>query len=985
MNDWENPQLVHRHRLPARAYTFPYPTEAAALAGKTPWVRSLSGTWKFHYATSPVEAPAVDAPTTGWKPLPVPSHWQMHGYGRPHYTNMNYPFPVDPPRAPTENPTGSYRRQFTVPTDWQGRRILLRFEGVDSAFHVWVNGVAVGFSKGSRLPSEFNVTRHLHIGKANTIAVRVYQWSDGTYLEDQDMWWLSGIFRDVLLVALPATHIWDVGTQTSDTGVTVRAQANGGRVEARLLDADGQEVARGTGPKKKLLVQSPQKWSAETPYLYRLLVTLKDRQGNVLEVVPINVGFRKIEIKDRKFLVNGVPVKLKGVNRHEFHTDHGRAVPLAAMVEDIELMKRHNINCVRTSHYPDDPRWYDLCDRYGIYLVDECDLETHGFGLLKWRGNPISNPAWQAVCVDRMARMVERDKNHPAVILWSLGNEAGFGVNHVAMGKAARAIDPSRPLHYEGDGRLQVTDVFSRMYPSVDEMAEIAAAKKPVLFWDRWLPVAKYDKKPFFLCEYAHAMGNGPGGLLEYWDLIHQHDCLMGGCVWEWCDHGIRQRAPNGQEYFAYGGDFGDEPNDSNFVCDGLVFPDRRPSPGLIEYKKIIEPVRVERVGDRFRIINRYDFVSLDHLRLNWNVTVEGVVVQRGTADMPHVPARQSRLVTIPFTTPVGEAHVNLRFTLARDTAWAKRGHEVAWAQFMISSGRSGVPATTGSPVDIKEQGNIIRVTGPKFALEFNRVRAVMTGWRVHGRSLLHAGPRLNFWRAPTDNDERGGLAGEWRTAGLHWLQQRVDGVTVKRLGNGAAQIVAQVRIGPPAHDRAFVCDYTYTVTGDGAVLIAAHGAPVGDWPVMLPRLGLQLTVPLEFNRFTWFGRGPGESYPDTKQANRFGLWKAGLDELYTPYVRPQENGNRTDVRWVSLANRGGAGWRAVGQPMLNFSAHRFTVQDFEKARHTYDLAPRGEITMNLDYRQNGIGSNSCGPRPLPQYWLKPEEFRFAVRLVPSV
>jgi beta-galactosidase/evolved beta-galactosidase subunit alpha len=993
MNDWENPQLVHRNRLPARAYTFPYPDEVAALAGRTPWVQSLNGTWKFHYAATPAEAPAVDANATGWNDLPVPSHWQMHGFGRPHYTNYNYPFPVDPPRVPTENPTGSYRRQFTVPADWRGRRILLRFEGVDSAFHVWVNGREVGFSKGSRLPAEFDVTKHVHVGKPNTIAVRVYQWSDGTYLEDQDMWWLSGIFRDVLLIALPAAHIWDIVTQTNDDSVAVRVQANGGRVEARLLDADGREVARGSGKKMKLPVQSPRKWSAEDPYLYTLFVTLKDTTGHVAQVTPGRVGFRKVEINAGVFLINGVPVKLKGVNRHEFHTEHGRAVPVAAMIEDIQLMKRHNINCVRTSHYPNDPRWYDLCDEYGLYVVDECDLETHGFNALQWRRNPPADPVWKAACVDRMVRMVQRDKNHPSVIMWSLGNEAHFGGNHAAMARQTRALDSSRPIQYEGDQHAEVTDVISRMYSHIDYLKKIGAGKEPIEEVSQYgkvkLTTKSYTRKPFFLCEYAHAMGNGPGGLLEYWDTIYRYPRLMGGCIWEWCDHGIRQRTADGREYFAYGGDFGDQPNDGNLVCDGLVFPDRRPSPGLTEYGKIIEPVKVEMLNlkiGRFRLVNRYDFLSLDHLCLHWNVTAEGAVVQRGTVTMPSVPAHKSGTIHIPFVMPVGAAYLNLSFTLAGDTAWAKRGHEVAWAQFALPTQPAAVRPPPVRPVSISENGNDLRLRGAKFELVFDRVRAVITNWRVQDRSMLQTGPRLNFWRAPTDNDSRGwagNIASEWRKAGLHWLQHRVDQVVVHRLGNGAARITAQVRIAPPIHGRAFRCEYKYTVTGDGAVLIAVHGMPEGDWPEMLPRIGLQLTVPVEFHRFAWFGRGPGESYSDTKQANRFGWWQAGLDKLYTPYVFPQENGNRTDVRWVSLTNQRGTGFRAVGQPTLDFSAHRFTTADFEKAQHTYDLVPRNFITLNLDYRQNGIGSCSCGPRPWPQYWLKPEEFRFAVRLAP--
>ena len=1023
--DWENPALTGRNRLAPRAFFTPYPDETSARTfdrTASPWFKLLNGNWKFHWTPTPAEAPATFTQTTAWAEIPVPSCWQMHGYGRPHYTNVQFPFPVDPPYVPTDNPTGTYVRDFFIGDDWQGRQIRLRFEGVDSAFHVWINGKQVGFSKGSRLPSEFDITARVRPG-LNQIAVRVVQWSDGSYMEDQDMWWLSGIFRDVCLIAMPATQITDIHVHAPADGkldlqVKLAGPTDGYRLEARLLDAAGHLIVKTNRAVQseienlKSKIHDPQLWSAEDPALYTLLVTLKDAAGNVIEVVPQHIGFRTVEIKGDRFLVNGVAIKLKGVNRHETHPDLGRAIPLAAMVEDLLLMKQHNINAIRTSHYPDDPRFYDLCDYYGLYVIDECDLETHGFFRPdNWfPSNPTQDPQWETACVDRMERMVHRDKNHPCIIMWSLGNEAGFGENHIAMATRARTLDPSRPIHYEGDYDLRTADVYSRMYPPVDEVSLIGSGTEEQIKAKINRPGTGYASKPFVLCEYAHAMGNGPGGLVEYWDAIYNSDRLMGGFIWEWADHGIRARwstdgktaivtplgsqpstlnpQPSPTTFFAYGGDFGDVPNDGNFVCDGLVFPDRVPSPGLTEYKKIIEPVKVEKVGDQFRITNRYDFINLDHLQLSWSITVAGTVVQSGTAKIPAIPGRKSKLVSIPFDKPAAAAYLNLRFTLANATPWAASGHEIAWAQFALPAKvKTPVLAPTIAPIQLTDTANITTITGPNFVVNFDKIRAVLTDWQNDGVALLQTGPRLNFWRATTDND-RAGWGGQqyakaWRDAKLDLLQHRTVGVTVEQLDSNTVRIVARTRIAPPVLTIGFACDYTYTITGDGQIAIEVHGVPSDSMPATLPRIGVQLALPAAFDQVSWLGRGPGEAYRDTKQAQRFGRWHATVDELFTNYVYPQENGNRTDVSWVRFADRNGRGICCAGLP--NFSAHWFTTMDLENAKHTTDLVKRDFITVSLDHEHNGIGTGSCGPGPWEPHRLKPEEFRFGVRLAPII
>ncbi|MEI7832937.1 MAG: glycoside hydrolase family 2 TIM barrel-domain containing protein, partial [bacterium] len=898
MHDWENPQVTHRNRLPGRAYTFPYPDVATALSGEcgaSAWFLSLNGQWKFHFAPSPAEAPegfyAGDYPDGAWDELVVPGCWQMHGYGHPHYTNFQYPFPVDPPRVPTENPTGSYRREFLLPEAWEMQSVRLRFEGVDSAFYVWVNGQQVGFSKGSRIPAEFDITEFLLPG-SNSLAVQVYQWSDGSYVEDQDMWWLSGIFRDVYLLAIPAVHVNDVTVRTTfdaayrdaTLSVSVEIQqrdAGEYRLQARLLDADQRAVAEqtvpvsGAGISLTLPVAAPKAWTAETPNLYTLLVSLLDNRGEMLETTPVRVGFRQIEIKDGVLCVNGAPIKFKGVNRHEHHPDLGRTIQLETMVQDILLMKRHNINGVRTSHYPDDPRWYDLCDEYGIYLIDECDLETHGFCLIKdWHGNPAFEPAWESACVDRMERMVLRDKNHPSVIFWSLGNEANFGINHKKMAARTRELDPTRPIHYEGDRFAETTDIFSTMYSDVNYITNVGKGDVEKV-WDaeKCPDMTRLTKIPFVLCEYAHAMGNGHGGLKEYWETIYTYPRLSGGFIWEWIDHGIRKHTADGTEYFGYGGDFGDEPNDGNFICDGLVFPDRIPSPGLIEYKKIIEPVNVEAVDlakGVVTLINRYDFRTLDGLVLGWSISADGKVLQSGAVTLPKLAAHASALLTLPYSLPIptpGTTYLlTLSFTLKHDELWANSGFEVAWAQFTLPvSAPAPVKALCTMPaIKVTESTTAITVTGADFALTFDRVRAIITGWQSQGQELLLAGPQLNFWRAITDNDRI--WEKSWRDAGLYRLQHRVDSIECALLANGkAVRVQANVRIAPPVADRAFLCTYTYTIYGSGDLLLEVTGTPQGIWPETLPRIGLQMTLPLSLRRVAWDGRGPGESYVDTK------------------------------------------------------------------------------------------------------------------------
>jgi len=1019
-HDWEDLGVLQRNREPAHATLLPYADAAAALTGErgaSPFFKLLNGHWQFSYITTPADVPAGFETETfdagGWDMLSVPSNWQMAGYGAPNYTNVRYPYPVDPPRVPQDNPCGLYRRTFVLPEGWAGREVFLEFEGVNSAFYVWVNGQMVGYSQGAHVPAEFRLTPYVRPGE-NLLVVQVFQWSDGAYLEDQDMWRLNGIFRDVYLFATPAVHVRDVRVRADlDAAYTdatlnlwlalrnyAAAAASGYRVAVQLLDPAGgvvlaQEIGAPAGLdagsevtlEAAFPIKAPAKWSAEEPNLYPLLITLTGPDGAVAEVQRVNVGFRKVEIKKGVFYFNGVAIKLQGVNRHDTHPDLGHAVTLESMIQDVVAMKRHNINTVRTSHYPNDPRWLDLCDRYGLYVVDEADLECHGFGTVGAQDQISDDPAWEAAYVDRAVRMVERDKNHPCVVMWSLGNESGYGRNHVAMADWIHAFDPTLPVHYEGatgwgnraNGKpfAGVVDVYSTMYPTVERIiGEGQQTDNPL---------------PFFMCEYAHAMGNGPGNLKEYWDAIRAYGRLMGGCVWEWVDHSVRQRTASGEEWWAYGGDFGDQPNDGDFCVDGLNWPDRTPYPGLIEYKKILEPVHVEALdlaAGRVKIVNRYAFRSLRHLECTWRITCDGAGIQQGRVPMLDVPPGGEAPLTLYYRLPAGATpgaayRLELSFTLAEETPWAPAGYQLAWAQLDLPVVVAAPPVVKISDMPklaVATGKRALTVAGEEFRLTFDTYYGTLSAWEFNGIPLVTQGPKLNVWRAPTDNDVH--IAKEWVKAGLDRLQSRISRVELVRQEPGIVQVEVVASLAPVYLRPAFDVTYLYTIYGSGDVVIRTHVLPLGMLPV-LPRLGLQMRLPGKLNRFAWYGRGPHENYVDRKESAAVGVYSGAVQEQYVPYVFPQENGNKSDVRWAAVTGIRGAGLLAIAMPLLNVSVHHYTPEDFTAAKHTFELVRRDETILHLDHAQCGLGSNSCGPGPLPEYLLQPEETTFSVRLKP--
>jgi beta-galactosidase/evolved beta-galactosidase subunit alpha len=989
--------------------------EQARHRGASERVMSLNGAWRFHLSPTvagvPVgfERPEFDG--SGWDLITVPALWQLEGdgkYGRPHYTNRVYPFPMDPPLVPTENPTGCYRRTFSVPAGWKGKRTFLRFEGVESCFVLHVNGKFVGMSKGSRLPAEFEITDKLVDGE-NVVTLIVHQWSDGTYMEDQDMWWMSGLFRDVTLVSRPSGFIRDFAvTTTFEAGyvnatLEVKTQIEGeGRVQVELLDAAGKSVWKAEGEAKSKIsdlkfqngFRAPRQWSAEDPYLYTLTLTLVDAAGKTLEAIAQRVGFRQTEIKNGQLMVNGRKLIFRGVNRHEHDPRTGRTVSLERSLQDVILMKQNNVNAVRTSHYPPDPRFLDLCDEYGLWVMLECDFETHGFGYDGKPGNPSTEPRWEKACVDRMQRTVERDKNHACVVMWSLGNEAEYGGkdggNLAAMAAAARKIDPSRPIHFERDVQVQTADIHSQMYTNLPAMQRIADGAEAIDYKGTSIDGKHLAKFPFVLCEYAHAMGNGPGSLKEYWDAIYSQPRHAGAFVWEWVDHGIWD-ATRGM--WCYGGDFGEEPHDSNFVIDGLVNPERVPSPGLVELKKVTQPVRIEQVNrEVLRVTNLYKDVDLSHLRATWSCRVDGKAeVRDREIEIPKIPAGEMREISLPLAGlvihPGTVAFVELKFCLAKSCAWAEAGHEVAWGQFPVelptAENASRTIQPKGCTPNVQEWAAAVQVRVGDDEIVFDKVRGGLTRWVSGGEVIVSQGPRPQFWRAPIDNDRK--LAPEWRQLWLHRMQHRLDGVSVEKKADGV-EVVMRTHVGPPVQPFGFYCEQRFILGGDGVVSLTTDVKPRGNWPeIFLPRVGVQMVLSFVPQAVQWYGLGPGENYVDSREAARVGLWNEPVEKMRTSYIKPQENGNRGEVRFVALRNERGHGLMVAagqgGAEPFGFSAQRYSTRDLDSAAHNTELKPRDELHVNIDHRQLGLGSNSCGPLPLEQYLLRPGAFRFSVLL----
>lgn len=1044
-HDWENEQVIGINKEQGHSTYVPFATIQQALsdyAEDSPYYECLNGTWKFNWSKSPDLRPLsfykTDFDVSYWDDIDVPSDWQMKGYGKPIYTNAKYPFVKNPPyvmsgEVPADwtknefpNPVGSYRRSFKIPDNWDGKKIYLHFAGVQSAMYVWVNGKKVGYSQGSMTPAEFDVTPYVNKGE-NTVAVEVYRWSDGSYLEDQDFFRLSGIFRDVFVFAVPQLHINDFFVQSdlnSDfssavlkTNLSFKNDGYKGAVsvEAYLLK-DGasyngekpvfvQEISkRESGEKQFELniesnIEHPELWSAEIPKLYTVVFVLKDIVGNTMEVIGTPFGFRKIEIKDSQLWVNGKSVKLKGVNRHEMDPVNGRTVSRDLTLRDISLFKRFNINTVRTCHYPDHTSFYKLCDRYGIYVIDEANLESHGMGY--GEESLAHDVNWQKAHVDRNVSMVERDKNHPSVIIWSMGNEAGPGVNFDACRTAIKALDSIRPIHYSIYNKA--ADIESTMYPSVE-----------------WLENTgnKESSKPFIMCEYAHAMGNAVGNLQEYWDVIAKHKRLIGGCIWDWVDQGIKKEVPGnpGESFFAYGGDFGDRPTDWNFCVNGLTTPDRTITPKMEEVKKVYQYITVspkDILNGKVEIKNNYQFINLNEFDAEWELSCNGNVIDAGQLAAINLEPGNSKNVTLPFAKPQlqpgGEYYLKVLFKLHTDELWAKRGYVLAWDQMLVPFDVPNVKPEKNvlGGIQYEEKGDWIDVSGKYFTLRFNKELGTITDLSYWGTEIFKtkeeavygakrmedwrrtiwqdtitnekvAGPMLNIFRAPTDNDRK--ISVKWRKEGMAEMHTEVKSVTVSNEDgdlNIAADIVSKTSTGYAVRQQT-----SYKIYGNGFIDVSTEFDP-DTLDYSLAKLGFLMRMPNDFEKVNYYGAGPHENYRDRLHSAAIGQYKTTVDDMFIPYMRTQECGNRSNVRWFTITNHNGIGMMIKGKPLVNFSALHYTPEDMDRANHPYELVKRQETIVSVDLEHCGLGGGSCGPGPLDCYQLKAQKAKFSFSIRP--
>ncbi|MCP5062661.1 MAG: DUF4981 domain-containing protein [Ignavibacteriae bacterium] len=929
----------------------------------------------------------------------------MYGYDIPIYVNVKYPFVVvDPPNIPYDNnPVGSYRKNFIIPDNWDGREIFIHFAGVRSAFYIWVNGKKVGYSQGSMTPAEFNLTPDLKKG-GNTLAVEVYRWSDGSYIEDQDMWRLSGIYRDVYLFSTPQIHMRDFFIKTDLDKNYKNAQLiidvelknysfekyNDISIEAFLFDDTGNQVGdkmnqrnilvQNNGKRTisfKQLILNPKKWTAETPTLYQVILVLKISDGKIIETVESKIGFKKIEIKNAQFLVNGKLIYLKGTNRHEMHPRYGQSIPRETMLKDILLMKQFNINTVRTSHYPNDSYWYKLCDEYGIYIVDEANLESHGAsGIL-----PQSDPKWKAASVDRMRSMIQRDKNHPCVIMWSLGNEAGNGDNFFAMRDYAHDADPSRPVHYEGYN--EAADVYSRMYPNIPSMINYANGE---------------NTKPYFICEYVHAMGNGCGNIQEYWDVIESNPVFMGACVWDWVDQGLHKKDNRGVEYFAYGGDFGPEdiPSDSNFCINGLILPNREISPKLWEIKKVYQNIKVEPVdllSGKVKIRNKFSYTNLKNYEINWEVQEDGIVIQHGKLDELDLEPLAEREVVIPYikidAKPEAEYWLKVKFLETKNNPWSEKGFEIAWDQMKLPhqvDSKEDLKISTKARIRVTENNKKLSVIGNDFRIQFDKESGVMNLLEYNSVNYLHStenlegGPILNLFRAPLDND--GKVNYEWVKHNFDKMESKLERFEVIQEKENRVRIETNILYNTSAnaslHHKSI-----YTILGNGSIAIDNHFIPEGELPT-LPKIAVSFILNNKFEKLKWYGRGPHENYSDRKTSAAIEQYSSTVEEQYFPYVKPQANGSKQDVRWLMLSNSKDNGLLIVNNSNpFSFSALHYSEEVLASANHTYDLIRSNEIYLNIYASERGVGNSSCGPEILEQYEAKAKPLFFSYNIRP--
>jgi len=996
--EWENPAVFNVGTLPDRAFFASYPSKTEALAGDdraSSHYHSLSGQWHFNFVEKPELRPTdfykTDFDVSEWPLIDVPSNWQLQGYDYPIYVNHGYGFPTNKPLTPDYNPVGSYKRDFNVAEEWDGKRIIVHFGAVRSAYYVWVNGQKVGYAEDGKLPSEFDITDVVKPGK-NSIAIEVFRWSDGSYLEDQDMWRMAGVQRDIFLQIVPETQLWDfhadtrltndfkdgqldlnvkVANSSKKAGIsTVKAEVYDGD---KLIWNDEKQVSTQAGETGEVNLAKSFKdvtpWSAEVPKLYDLVLTLS-QPGQEDQVTHQGLGFKDVKIKDGLLMVNGQPIIIKGVNRHEHDPVKGQAIDRTSMIKDIELMKQYNVNTVRASHYPNDPYWYKLCDQYGLYVIDEANIESHGYGFEEeGLGN---DPQFKEAILDRVRGMIERDKNHPSIISWSLGNEIGPGPNIREAYLLAKEMDDNRIVQYETRAnwyKEKMTDVVGWMYANREEIE------------NNYL--GKYPDTPFIWVEYAHTMSNSGGNLKELWDFVYKHPQVQGGSVWDWVDQGLQQTDENGRIYYAYGGDF--EPagtrNANNYLANGLVGSDREPHPSLLELKKLYQNVFVEKLSENsYQFTNRNFFKDLSDLDGEWILLEDGkVALQQALPTMTTAPQQKEVLVLDAlknFAMKAGSEYaVTFNFKTREVEGVIPKGHIVATEQFILQTPERSIALEKANGLKLKQTDNSVTVNSGKVSVGFNTQTGRLDSYNINGTEVVKKGLFPNFWRALTDKD-MGNRLGE-RTARFYKhadIESKVTQVKVEQ-ENGKAVVRFDLHF-PSMNSNGFI---EYQVGKNGAVALDYQMKFAPQLPE-LPRFGLKMQLPDGFDDVSWYGRGPWENYQDRKYAAHLGIYDAKVADLYTPYIRPQENGGRTDTRWLTISNAEGIGFKVSGAPKFDFTAHHNTVEDFDypkagKNRHINDIVERPLTELTLDLQQRGVGGdNTWGAQPYDEYRMKPSE-----------
>jgi beta-galactosidase len=1028
--DWENPEVNNINREDPHATLISFTDEQSALDAvkeNSPNYLSLDGIWKFNWVKSPDQRPywffKDDYDTRDWKNIEVPSNWQMKGYDVPIYVNINYPFEKNPPLIQHDwNPVGSYKRNFKVSSDWKDKEVFLHFGAVSSAFYVWVNEQLVGYSEDSKVPAEFNITKYMKEGN-NSIAVEVYRWSDGSYLEDQDFWRLSGIQRTVFLHARPKTFIadffavgdlenkyidgllkLDVSLKTSDS------IKNNFIVDASLFDGSKKLFTETKDIKlseadvvlnftKK--IPGIKRWSAETPDLYSLVISLKDDNENILESVSTKIGFRKVELLKSQLLVNGAAIRIKGTNMHEHNEVTGHVIEEATILKDIRLMKGSNINAVRTSHYPQQELWYEMCDKYGLYLIDEADIESHGIGYDK-NITLADKPEWAAAHLTRMQRMVERDKNHPSVIIWSMGNEAGDGHNFLNGYKWIKGRDMSRPVQYERAEKNtntteRHTDIWCPMYSEIDYLESYAKDKK--------------NDRPLIMCEYAHAMGNSTGNLQDYWDVIEKYPILQGGFIWDWVDQGFLKTNENGEKFWTYGGDYGDEgiPSDGNFCLNGLVWPDRTPHPGLAEVNKVYQYIGFEAVDlakGIIKIKNKYDFTDLAEFNFEWEVVSDGNAIQSGKLTFPDLKPKDETIVNLPLdkitAAPGTEYFLNIRALRSDEWNSVPEDHVYASAQFKLPV--EGKPVTFKhdelAVLQTKTTNTKLEVSGIDMKIVFDLANGRLESFTYKGTEFLKKGPEPDFWRPPTDNDygyNMDKLLGVWKKAGE---KTKVTKANISQPDPGKVIVTFNYDIPGTSGEKIAGYATSYTIYGSADLIIKNQFSKISDKIPEIPRMGMQMQLPEDFTNLQWLGRGPHENYVDRKTSADVGLYESTVADQYVPYIRPQENGYKTDTRWLTLMNDNATGILVSGDPVFCFAALNNIHDDFESPgklsvyrkdaksanTHTVDVRPRDLVNLNIDLAQMGVGGdNSWGALIHRQYRLLDKKYEYSFRIRPVV